>query len=67
MTRMTLYCGPFGAKAQIAILEKGLSTKVVMVPFTMDHRYEPSALRVDDRRDAALVGLAGEAEQAAGS
>jgi glutathione S-transferase len=40
---MTLYSGPlsmFGAKVQIAALEKGLSVDVVMVPFTSDHRYE---------------------------
>ena len=44
MTTMTLYSGPlsmFGAKAQIAALEKGLPITVVMVPFTEDHRYDP--------------------------
>src|SRR5579863_4306661 len=41
---MTLYSGPlsmFGAKCQIAAVEKGLPVQVVMVPFTTDHRYEP--------------------------
>jgi hypothetical protein len=31
----------FGAKAQIAVLEKGLACEVVMVPFDMDRLYEP--------------------------
>ena len=39
-----LYSGPlsmFGAKAQIAALEKGLDVEVVMVPFDADDRYRP--------------------------
>jgi glutathione S-transferase len=41
---MRLYSGPlsmFGAKAQIAALEKGLAVEVTMVPFDMDRLYEP--------------------------
>jgi len=40
----TLYSGPlsmFGAKAQIAALEKGLPFELVMVPFDRDDRYQP--------------------------
>lgn len=40
----TLYSGPlsmFGAKAQIALLEKGLAFDLVMVPFDRDDRYQP--------------------------
>ena len=39
-----LYSGPlsmFGAKAQIAILEKGIPHELVMVPFDMDRLYQP--------------------------
>ena len=42
--RMTLYSGPlsmFGAKAQIAALEKGLDFTLVMVPFEMKRLYQP--------------------------
>lgn len=42
--KMRLYSGPlsmFGAKAEIAALEKGLPVEVVMVPFDMDRLYEP--------------------------
>lgn len=41
---LQLLSGPlsmFGAKAQIAMLEKGLSFDLVMVPFDRDDRYEP--------------------------
>jgi len=41
---MKLYSGPlsmFGAKAQIAALEKGLAFELVMVPFDRDDRYQP--------------------------
>lgn len=41
---MTLYSGPlsmFGAKAQIAALEKGLDHTVEMVPFTLKDLYSP--------------------------
>jgi glutathione S-transferase len=42
--QMRLYSGPlsmFGAKTEIAALEKGLPVEVVMVPFDMDRLYEP--------------------------
>jgi glutathione S-transferase len=42
--RFTLYSGPlsmFGAKAQIAALEKGLAFELVMVPFDFDAGYSP--------------------------
>lgn len=41
---MKLYSGPlsmFGAKVQIALLEKGLAHDVEMVPFDMERLYEP--------------------------
>lgn len=41
---LTLYSGPlsmFGAKVQIAMLEKGLDFGLVMVPFDMDRLYQP--------------------------
>ena len=43
-TPLRLFSGPlsmFKAKAQIAVLEKGLACEVVMVPFDMDRLYEP--------------------------
>jgi hypothetical protein len=41
---MRLFTGPlsmFGAKAQIAALEKGLDFELIMVPFDMRRLYEP--------------------------
>lgn len=64
MTSMTLYSGPlsmFGAKAQIACLEKGLRINLVMVPFTMDHRYEPKhpeVLRINPKRQVPVLAHA---------
>jgi glutathione S-transferase len=61
MTSMTLYSGPlsmFGAKAQIACLEKGLPIDLVMVPFTMDHRYEPKhpeVVRINPKRQVPVL------------
>jgi glutathione S-transferase len=61
MTSMTLYSGPlsmFGAKAQIACLEKGLPIELVMVPFTMDHRYEPKhpeVVRINPKRQIPVL------------
>jgi glutathione S-transferase len=58
---MTLFSGPlsmFGAKCQIAALEKGLPVHVVMVPFTDDHRYEPKhseVLRVNPKRQVPVL------------
>jgi len=61
MTEMTLFSGPlsmFGAKVQIAALEKDLPVTVVMVPFTMDHRYDPKhpeVLRVNPKRQVPVL------------
>ena len=61
MLRMTLYSGPlsmFGAKVEIAALEKDLPVDVVMVPFTADHRYEPrhpEVLRVNPKRQVPVL------------
>lgn len=44
MARPILYSGPlsmFGAKAQIAALEKGIEVELVMVPFAMRTLYQP--------------------------
>jgi glutathione S-transferase len=64
---MTLYSGPlsmFGAKVQIAALEKAFPVNVEMVPFTMDHRYEPKhpeVLRVNPKRQVPVL-IHGEVE-----
>jgi glutathione S-transferase len=61
MPTMTLYSGPlsmFGAKVQIAALEKGFAFDLVMVPFTDDHRYEPrhpEVLRVNPKRQVPVL------------
>ena len=58
---MILYSGPlsmFGAKAQIAALEKGIDCELVMVPFTRDHRYEPKhpqVLRVNPKAQVPVL------------
>jgi glutathione S-transferase len=58
---MTLFSGPlsmFGAKVHIAALEKKLPVNVVMVPFTMDHRYDPKhpeVLRVNPKRQVPVL------------
>jgi glutathione S-transferase len=58
---MTLYSAPlsmYGAKCQIAALEKSLPVHVVMVPFTEDHRYEPKhpeVLRVNPKRQVPVL------------
>ena len=57
----TLYSGPlsmFGAKCQIAALEKGLIVNLVMVPFTENHRYEPKhseVLRINPKRQVPVL------------
>lgn len=59
--RIRLYSGPlsmFGAKAQIAALEKGLDLEVVMVPFSMDGGYEPKhpeVLRINPKRQVPVL------------
>lgn len=58
---MILYSAPlsmFGAKVQIAALEKGLAFELIMVPFTMQHRYEPKhpeVLRVNPKRQVPVL------------
>ncbi|MBM3621709.1 MAG: glutathione S-transferase family protein [Alphaproteobacteria bacterium] len=58
---MRLYSGPlsmFGAKAEIAALEKGLDVRVEMVPFDMKALYEPKhpeVLRVNPKRQVPVL------------
>lgn len=58
---MRLYSGPlsmFGAKAEIAALEKGLDVRVEMVPFDMTALYEPrhpEVLRVNPKRQVPVL------------
>jgi glutathione S-transferase len=59
--RLRLYSGPlsmFGAKAQIAALEKGLDFELIMVPFSMDRLYEPKhpeILRINPKRQVPVL------------
>jgi glutathione S-transferase len=56
-----LFSGPlsmFGAKAQIAALEKGLAFELVMVPFEMKRLYEPKhpdVLRINPKRQVPVL------------
>ena len=58
---MKLYSGPlsmFGAKAEIALLEKGLEFDLVMVPFEMKTLYEPKhpeVLRINPKRQVPVL------------
>jgi glutathione S-transferase len=58
---MRLYSGPlsmFGAKAEIAIREKGLPFELVMVPFDMDRLYEPKhpeVVRINPKRQVPVL------------
>jgi glutathione S-transferase len=60
-TRFTLYSGPlsmFGAKAQIAALEKGLAFDLVMVPFDFTALYtpkHPEVLRINPKRQVPVL------------
>jgi glutathione S-transferase len=48
----------FGAKAQIAALEKGLDVEVIMVTFDMDRLYEPKhpeVLRVNPKKQVPVL------------
>ncbi|MEZ0309576.1 MAG: glutathione S-transferase family protein [Ramlibacter sp.] len=60
-TRFTLYSGPlsmFGAKAQIAALEKGLDFELVMVPFDFTVLYtpkHPEVLRINPKRQVPVL------------
>ena len=63
---LTLYSGPlsmFGAKAQIALLEKGIAFDLVMVPFDSGDRYEPrhpEVLRVNPVKQQVPVLVDGD-------
>jgi glutathione S-transferase len=60
-TPPTLYSGPlsmFGAKAQIAALEKGLDFELVMVPFDFHALYtpkHPEVLRVNPKKQVPVL------------
>ena len=60
-TPITLYTGPlsmFGAKAQIAALEKGLDLDVVMVAYESQRGYEPKhpeVLRINPKRQVPVL------------
>ncbi|VTU31653.1 glutathione S-transferase family protein [Variovorax sp. RA8] len=64
---MKLFTGPlsmFGAKAQIAALEKGIAIEAVMVPFDKDDNYlpkHPEVLRVNPKRQVPVL-IDGEVE-----
>jgi len=59
--RITLYSGPlsmFGAKAQIAALEKGIEVDVVMVPFDFHALYapkHPQVLRINPKGQVPVL------------
>ena len=61
MPTMRLYSGPlsmFGAKAQIAALEKGLDVELTMVPFTDNHRYQPKhpdVVRINPKQQVPVL------------
>lgn len=56
-----LFSGPlsmFGAKAQIAALEKGIAFDLVMVPFDADDRYRPlhpEVLRINPKQQVPVL------------
>jgi glutathione S-transferase len=58
---LQLYSGPlsmFGAKAEIALLEKGLAYDLTMVPFDMKRLYEPKhpeVLRINPKRQVPVL------------
>jgi glutathione S-transferase len=58
---MKLYSGPlsmFGAKAEIAVLEKGIAAEVEHVPFTLATLYEPKhaeVLRINPKRQVPVL------------
>jgi glutathione S-transferase len=61
MTNTILYSGSlsmFGAKAEIALREKGVAFELVMVPFDKSDRYEPrhpEVLRVNPKRQVPVL------------
>jgi glutathione S-transferase len=58
---VTLYSGPlsmFGAKAEIALREKGLDFDLAMVPFDMARLYEPKhpeVIRINPKRQVPVL------------
>ncbi len=58
---LTLYSGPlsmFGAKVEIAMIEKGLPVDVIMVKFDMEKLYEPkndNVLRINPKRQVPVL------------
>lgn len=58
---MVLYSGPlsmFGAKAQIALIEKAIDYQLVMVPYDRDRGYEPrhpEVMRVNPKRQVPIL------------
>jgi glutathione S-transferase len=65
---LTLYSGPlsmFGAKVQIALLEKGIAFELRMVPFDADDGYQPKhpeVVRVNPVRQQVPVLIDGDLE-----
>jgi glutathione S-transferase len=65
--RMVLFSGPlsmFGAKAQIAALEKGFDFELIMVPFEMQRLYQPKhpeVVRVNPKQQVPIL-IHGEVE-----
>jgi glutathione S-transferase len=61
MSKIQLYSGPlsmFGAKAQIAALEKRIDISLIMVPFEMKALYEPKhpdVLRINPKRQVPVL------------
>jgi glutathione S-transferase len=59
MTTLRLFSGPlsmFGAKAQIAMLEKGLPFELVMVPFKTSYEPKhPEVLRINPKRQVPVL------------
>jgi glutathione S-transferase len=59
--RLTIYSGPlsmFGAKVQIAALEKGLDFDLVMVPYDSKRGYDPKhpeVLRINPKRQVPVL------------
>jgi glutathione S-transferase len=61
MSQPVLYSGPlsmFGAKVQIAALEKGLAFELVMVPFDFDRLYtpkHPEVVRINPKQQVPVL------------
>jgi len=61
MNNLTIYSGPlsmFGAKVQIAALEKGLDFSLVMVPYDSQEGYSPrhvEVLRINPKRQVPVL------------